>query len=271
MNEIRKNTEEEVTYLEGKFKISLGAILGYLLGLLAIGAVFSPVIVIFVISFTGMSTAGETADWRIMLPFLIIMGAIFVGYNVYKIFRLAGIKKNKLYVTNKRIYGLQHVIFSKTSYSYRLDEIDNVEMNSTFGQHILKLIFTNGASAPTTVVRYSRGGTVSSSSFFSIPYLENYQEIYDKMVELLASKKNLVDLDTDIRMSAINTESRKAEALEKMATNINGGGNNTAPRKKGEVSYIEEIKQLKELLDSGAISKEEYEQEKKEILNNNHK
>ena len=35
--------------------------------------------------------------------------------------------------------------------------------------------------------------------------------------------------------------------------------------------YIEELKKLKELYDQGIITKEEFEQEKKEILNNNHK
>ena len=70
-------------------------------------------------------------------------------------------------------------------------------------------------------------------------------------------------------MSKIDVENRKADALENVAKSI--GGEKIDSSSKGSASYIDELRELKKLCDEGVITQEEFEREKKEILDNNHK
>ena len=81
---------------------------------------------------------------------------------------------------------------------------------------------------------------------------------------MLTTLKNDKDLMVDIEMSKIDAENKKAAAFERIATNMSGASQH---RNAGSQNYIEELKGLKELLDSGIISKEEFEEKKKNLLN----
>ncbi len=176
---------------------------------------------------------------------------------------MVGIKKSSCIVTNKRIYGVTSIFIAKKKYSYRLDEIDNVETVSSLGIHGLALNFSQG-HGPQGVVRYNRGvTTVSGAGTFKITNIANIDEVYEKLSDLLTSVKNDKDLMVDIEMSKVQAENRKATAFENMASNMGG----TTPTKtNNNPTYIEELKGLKELLDAGIISETEFEEKKKNLL-----
>lgn len=176
---------------------------------------------------------------------------------------MVGIKKSSCIVTNKRIYGVTSIFIAKKKYSYRLDEIDNVETVSSLGIHGLALNFSQG-HGPQGVVRYNRGvTTVSGAGTFKITNIANIDEVYEKLSDLLTSVKNDKDLMVDIEMSKVQAENRKATAFENMASNMGG----TTPTKtNNNPTYIEELKGLKELLDAGIISEAEFEEKKKNLL-----
>lgn len=255
MNDIRKNLEEEKEIISGTFKLSPGAMISWII-------LEIPFLVFFVLMLILLIN-----KQNFLIP-TIIFGILLLGYNIYQILKLFGIKKSRLTVTNKRVYGNFSIMLMHKKFSYRLDEIENVEMQSFLGRHTLMLQFTQGHGPRQTATAYVAGVPISSGAgVLRIANLKNYKEIYEEMNKLMNSVKNVLDLETDIKMKRINTEERKAEALERMATNNIHDTND----KKSNISYIEELKQLKELLDQGVITQEEYEQEKKEILDNNHK
>ena len=247
MNDIRKNDVAEETLVEAKFKAPaflwvIYAALLVMAGLpLLIGIVLDE---IFTLSFS--------------ITFLLVLIPMFILHIV-------SIKKSTCVVTNKRIKGVICVFIFKKTFSYRLDEIDNVEIGSVAGMHTLNLIFSqgNGPSAPVT---YGSGGMLANSSnAFKVSFVENYQEVYDKLSDLLCGVKNAKDLQVDIEMSKIDAENRKAAAFEQMASSI---GSSTVS-KTTDADYIGQLKGLKELLDAGIISQEEFEVKKKELLKNN--
>lgn len=166
-------------------------------------------------------------------------------------------------MTNKRIYGVTSIFIAKKKYSYRLDEIDNVETVSSLGIHGLVLNFSQG-HGPQGVVRYNRGvTTVSGAGTFKITNIANIDEVYEKLSDLLTSVKNDKDLMVDIEMSKVQAENRKATAFENMASNMGG---TTTTKTNNNPTYIEELKGLKELLDAGIISETEFEEKKKNLL-----
>ncbi len=261
MNEIRKNLENEEILVEGTFRISLGAILILIFGLLILVGPFIGFLLGFIFAPGGIE----------LFPFMIIFGLMSLFFIVAQILKLAAIKKNKLVITNKRIYGAYAIVLAKKDFSYRLDEIDNVEMVSSFGYHILAVQFTQG-HGPTFMPKMYVNGipTSSGDGVLRIYYLKNHEEIMKTLNDLIVSRKNLVDVQTDIEMSKLDAENRKADALENVAKSISGNEASTKS-KKSATSYIDELRELKKLCDEGIITQEEFEQEKSEILNNNHK
>ena len=266
MNDLRKNHEEETEIIRGTFKVSPGAILGWLIGFFVLCI---PIAIPLIIYFTNPNSPDAISS----LFTLFFFGPIFLIFNIFEILRIIGIHKNEFVVTNKRIYGIYHILISKKNYSYRLDEIENVEMNSTLGCHTLALQFSQGKGPSPIATTYVNGvPTNGGMNVFKVSNLKNYKDIYAKMVELLGSVKNVLDLQTDIEMSKIDVENRKADALENVAKNIAVTSTDSSKKEPNkDMSYIVELKELKKLLDEGIITQEEFDQEKKEILENNHK
>lgn len=261
MNEIRIDKEEEKDIVKAKFKIP--AIVIVPLCILVFNAVLLIVVGVHFFQeeinnyhYTGPDGSSYLAFG---ITVLIIVLPIFILWMV-------GIKKSSCVITNKRIYGVTSIFIARKKYSYRLDEIDNVETTSTLGVHGLSLNFSQGHGTQGVVVRYNRGATaLSGAGTFRITNISNIDEVYEKLSNMLTSIKTDKDLMVDIEMSKIDAEQRKAAAFESIATNISA---NSAPKPSSNQGYIEELKGLKELLDAGIISEEEFNEKKKSLLKN---
>lgn len=264
MNEIRKNTEKEIDIIKMSFKIEpVVIVLDLLMALVGIGAAIGGVLLMLYYK-----------PATVLALVIIIFGVVVFLYNILGlILKIAGQKKSEVVVSNRRIYGKYGPYLIKKTFSYRLDEIDNVELGEYLGAHTIVINFQDGKgprSSPQVQYRNSASFMVGAG-VFRIRSIQNYKEVYEKLTEMLLALKSNVDLETDIQMAKVDAENRKADAMEKMAGNMSAGIISSDNVKNGtSTSYIEEIKQLKELLDSGAITQEEFEQEKKEILDNNH-
>ena len=265
MNEIRKNKEDEIEIVQAKFTIPWIYTILTIFYILTISILF----IIFIVFDYNLENSiinhkpNTSINWRYYIFFICLYCLFFLSI-LFFIIRLASIRKCNLVVTNKRIYGTMFNILTRKKYSYRLDEIENVEETSRLGIHGLLLNFSQGYG-PQGTIRFNRDvGTMNGVGVVKISYILNINEVYEKLSELITSVKNDKDLIVDIEMSKIDTENRKAAALEKMSTNIYDNNSLTTNKKS---NYIEELKGLKELLDSGVITEQEFEQKKKELLN----
>ncbi len=246
MNEIRLNKEEEKEVVKARFKIP-----PLIIGLLVLILVHA--IVLFIV---GILLEESTSLSLGIVALIIVLPMVIIW--------IIAIKKSFCIVTNKRIYGVTSVFIIRKKYSYRLDEVDNIETVSTLGIHGLALSFSQG-HGPQGDVKYSRGTTIlNGAGTFKISFIANIDEVYAKLSDLLTSVKNDRDLMVDIEMSKIDAENRKAAAFEKMASNINS---DTSSKINNKQNYVEELKGLKELLDAGIISEEEFNDKKRNILN----
>lgn len=251
MNDIRLNKEQEKDIVMAKFKVPALHI-GFFVYCI-INAVISLIAGIISIVFNF----NTTTIFVIALTIFIFLISIFL-------LSIIGIKKSSCVITNKRIYGVTSIFIIRKKFSYRLDEIDNIETISIFGIHGLALNFSQG-HGPKGVTIYKRGiATVSGAGIFRITNIANVDEVYDKLSNLLTSIKNDKDLMVDIEMSKIDAENRKAAAFENMANNF--GTNPATKVQSNNPTYIEELKGLKQLLDSGVISEEEFNEKKKNLL-----
>ena len=242
MNEIRKNKEEEKTIATVKCKMPTLIMIFYTVCISFILIMFISAVIILSYSVSE----DDITLGSILLTFSMLFGSPFV---VMFVLRYRAIKNTYCELTNKRIKGSTVVVIRKIVYSYRLDEIDNVEIQSTVGMSSLVLHFLQNQNG---------------YRIFSIRYLENMQEVYNKLSELLTSVKSQTDLKVDIEMSKVDAENRKAAAFEFIASNMIG----TQATAQNNSDYIGKIKALKELLDCGAISQAEFDEKKAELLKN---
>lgn len=262
MNDIRINKEEEKEIVKARFKIP--PLIFVLFILFTLNALVT-LIVGIALEVISMNDSNYYGDLHSSNIFLIAFGIVLLLF-VLPIFIIwmVGIKKSACVVTDKRIYGVTNFFIVKKKYSYRLDEIENVETVSTIGIHGLALNFSQG-HGPQGVVKYDKGvATVSGAGVFKITNIANIDEIYDKLSKLLTSVKNDKDVMIDVEMSKVEAENRKAAAFESMATNV---GETNISNAKRDLNYIEELKSLKELLDAGIINEKEFESKKKQLLN----
>lgn len=259
MHDIRISKEQEEVLVRAKFKIPTIVIVLFVF--FAFGALLFLIdgIVLFqksINDYYDNSSLDGSIYFALGITFLIVILPMFIAWMV-------GIKKSSCIVTNKRIYGVTTIFIVKKKYSYRLDEIDNVETISSLGIHGLALNFSQG-HGPQDVVRYNRGvTTMSGAGTFRITNIANIDEVYEKLSGLLTSVKNDKDLMVDIEMSKVQVENRKAAAFESMASSM---GETTPTKTNNNFTYIEELKGLKELLDAGIISEAEFEEKKKDLL-----
>lgn len=251
MNDIRKNTEEEKTLITARFKVPAVITVFMIISFVNAALFFIDGIVIAATSEKDVFGGA----FMISIFFLIIAIIMVVGSNA--------IKHCRCQITNKRIKGVTTNFIGKKTYSYRLDEIDNVEVTRFFGVSALALNFTQGHGPQNQQVTYHRGvTTVSASNTFRLSYIANAEELYEKASELLTSLKNHEDVMVDIEMEKVKAANKQAEAIEKLATGSVKPSDSTPT----SGSYIEELKQLKELLDNGIITQEEFDIKKAELL-----
>lgn len=135
-----------------------------------------------------------------------VLGVAIIILTIAFIFKCKNLKQG-IYVTEKRVYGT--TVFGKRV-DIPLDSISAVSLTNLF----------SGVSV------------ASSSGRISFSFLENQDEIFKTISELIRDRQD--------------------------------AGNSTPKEEKHAAT--EEIKKLKELLDMGAITQEEYDAKKKELL-----
>lgn len=251
MNEIRKNTDEEKVLATAVIKAPTFLVVFTILSF--VFAVFF-IIIGFVIALSNDSDS-------FIGTFMATMGFLLIPIAIVMAVGTSAIKHCKCEVTNKRIKGVTTNFIIKKTYSYRFDEIDNVEITKFLGINALALNFNQG-HGPSAPVKYSRGTAgMSASNTFRVSYIANAEALYEKLSELLMSLKNHEDVMIDIEMKKVEAANKQAEAIAIMAS---GAGSQKSNNNSG--SYIEELKQLKELLDAGVITQEEFDAKKAELL-----
>lgn len=102
-----------------------------------------------------------------------------------------------------------------------------------------------------------------SAGMFRISFVADIKTVYEKLSELIAKIKNERDVLIDVEMSKVEVETKKAQILEEMVKGIISKQGLSTTEQQG---YLSELRLLKELLDSGAITQEEYEKKKNELL-----
>jgi len=247
MNKIRKSTEQEEDIITMKFKFEKARFVIESLKVVVCAIILALAILLLL----------KVENAFPLAIALILIGSFVTVTSILNIvFKIAGCKKSEITVSNKRIYGKYGPYLLKKTISYRLDDINNVEIKDVLGAKTLVINFQDGKGPKSSnqVTYGSSTQTMSGQGVLRIECVENFQEVYNKLNEIILSIKNNVDLETDIEMA-------KVEAIEKIAKA------NTS----SDMSYIEEIEKLNSLYERGIITKEEFEQEKKEILECNHK
>lgn len=240
MNEIRKNEEKEIVLAEAKCKMPKIIIVLCMVGLIAF--------FIFLVVMLNLIFSNYAYDRLIIfVPFIIA----FIGLLSYFIFCITAISKTGVYLTNKRIYGTAFYKLTKKNYSYRLDTINSVELGQSFGNNTIIIDFLHGND-------HSSGNDCT----FVIKYLSNFETFYEKLNEMILSIKNDKDLQTDLQVNKIDVENKKAIAMEKIAEKYNSD----VTKKSSSEDYITQLRRLKELLDCGIISQEEFDEKKKKLL-----
>ncbi len=249
MNEIRKNTDEEVVVAKGILRLpKLLLISGIFLMLVACACIAIGVL-------TSNLLYGDGTMFTVMGVMALIFSLAMVVYPAI------ALRKCSCTITNKRIYGETILFLTKKNYSYRLDAIDNVELQNTMGMRVLMINFDQGkttANAKTT-------GKGATNNTFRIGYLHNATEMLEKLNEQMTNIKNDKDVMIDIEMKKVEVEEMKANAFMNMATNQFSKETNAS----NSSSYIDELRNLKQLLDEGIISQEEFDVKKSKLLDSN--
>lgn len=236
MNEIRKNTQAENTIATGNCRIPVVYILSYLLF----------IILSLIVAIIGFS-AGDAATIVGWL-FLIIMIVLCLAFVIH----IFVIKASHVILTNKRIHGVRWELISRKDFSYRLDQIDSVDLHTSIW------------GIRTLSVKFNQGYQNSVPIRFSLRYIVG-TDFYESLNRALSSVKNERDLKTDIEMKKIEVESRKADILEDVLASKTVAPAVVPQTKK---TYIDELRDLKKLHDDQIITDEEFNKRKEEILAN---
>lgn len=257
--DIRKNTDERdagKTLVEGVFGPT---------PLHWVALTFSIILVIIPVVFIAIFIASVFEDgitgpeMGFVLPIWILILLVFCIPLVMSILSIVRVKRGTLKVQERLISGRCVISLGWRTFSYRLDQIDGVEIRRFLGaDEIVFNISAGHLNAPTPSL-----GSGFSRSFGAgvgtIPFLKNAKEVYDVISDLLLDKRTDKDVAVDIEMRKVSAQNRQADAVERIA-------DNTVVAAGGSVSYIEELKGLKELLDSGVITQEEFDAKKAAIL-----
>ena len=255
MNEIRKNNDNEIKKIQIYFKVPF--IAKFLVLLLII--FFGFIIFFGVIVYPDAKNNNDIDGQNVCLAFMII-GFLGLLATIMTMVLIKNIENSNCVITNKRIYGTLKR-FEKKDFSYRLDEIENIETVKGIFKNIVIINFLQGYE-PKGTIKYSNGlNTIQGGHILKFNFVKNIKEVYIVLSELLTAIKNNRDLLVDIEMSKVEVESKKVKAFENIAENLT-----VSSDAKSNISYLQELRDLKELMDAGIISKEEFDKKKKDIL-----
>ena len=256
MNEIRKNNEVEETLLKLSFEMpKITKIIWIIVICLStIPFISSFILSLEISSFIGGFHFDPSNIFMLIIPLILLI--IFLRI-------LKSVPKWTFEITNKNI-KIQTGVFGTRLKAYRLDTIDDVEISEFLGVSRLKLLFTKGKKNQTVVVV---GGANNSAITGVMPvyisWITDVQKAYDKLIELIGSIKNEVDLEVDIEMKKIEAENKKAEAFSKIADGLT---RKSAQDKEDSGDYISQMERLYKLKEQGVITEEEFDAKKKELL-----
>ena len=277
MNDIRLNKEVEQKIVEARFGvpkllktafISLVGILLFISLIVIISFVkiqvddynfYSQYDRLDVVPLSSYVMSGILQGFLLSIYIYIVVILFVVIYFLIK----SKINKCKCIITNKMIKGVNVGILGDKRYSYRLDQIENVEIQNSLGVKSLILQFSQGQINSNPVTRYGAGQrSLSGTNVFMITNLINAEELYKKLTELLTKLKNDKDVAIDIEVKKIETEEKKAEAFFKIAEELADKQETT----NDDNDYIAQIERLYKLKEQGIITEEEFNEKKAKLL-----
>lgn len=201
-----------------------------------------------------------TGSYAALLVVYLIFLIIFI---IAFVLNLKAIKKSKCVITNKRIYGTKAVFVARKDFSYRLDMIDNVEVLNRLGVNTLVINFSQGNGNQTAVRLGNVNANMQGANVFIMRYIEKSDEFFDAVSNVLMSIKNDKDVKVDIEVKKIEAQAKQADAFAKIAENISTKQPNHTETKD---DYISQLQRLKQLLDAGVITQQEFDEKKKALL-----
>lgn len=249
MNEIRKNTESEKILATANCKMP---------------KLYIALYIVFIVIHSLMMIVGLVLLVKIGSAEAFVFGLLLLTLTVLCfILHISALKKSKCIVTNKRIYGTKVAFIARKNFSYRLDMIDNVEVSNSLGVNRLVVSFSQGNGKQIVVQPGIINKSMYDDNTFSMGCIEKIDEFYNAVTQVLMSVKNDRDTDVDIEVKKIEAQEKQAAAFSKIAENMSG-----KPTNQSEVKddYISQLHRLKQLLDNGVITQQEFEIKKKELL-----
>lgn len=154
-----------------------------------------------------------------------------------------GVIFNECVVTNKVIRGRKFILFGYKKFSYRLDSISDISSINVLGLNSIKITFNQGYL------------NVGKNKPFIISYISQYNYVIEKLNKVLENVKN--DKDVQVSLSL-----KQTEALNNIASSID----NQKKEISKNVNALDSIRELKNMVDEGLITQEEYEKKKKDLL-----
>lgn len=173
-------------------------------------------------------TLSYSAEWELLC---FVIAIIFLVLLLF--FNKSYLKNDKycsIELNDKGVKGVRKSIFSKRDLNLPIEQIDSIMVSHSFWDTLF--------GGDTLVIR-------SASGLIKFPWVRNAKEFTDATLEKI----------DDFKQSA------QEENKKLVASAIDHFGNNT-----GTQSNAQKIKDLKELLEIGAISQEEFDVKRKELL-----
>ncbi len=253
MNEIRINTENEKILASAKCKMPKLLLAAYIIAI-SVTSIMSLLYLIGEILYVNSDEYYTDYDGSgSFIAFLIVSLFLLIMFIVFFVLSLKAIKKSKCIITNKRIYGTKAAFITRRDFSYRLDMIDNVEVQDRLGVNMLIITFSQG----------NVNQTNAQPNLFIMNYIEKSDAFFNAVSKILMSVKNDKDVKADIEVKKIEVQARQADAFMRIADNISNKQTNQPERKD---DYISQLQRLKQLLDSGVITQQEFNEKKEQLL-----
>ncbi len=248
MNQIRKNEEKEHVVLRVECEIptfhKIFFISAYILGgfLIVLGIIL---------------LSESDGDGGVLLLFLgvAIILPVVISHGIFA----HCVNCTNVTITNKTIKGtvvnrIRPTI--KCHYNRRLDMIDDVQYEKTLlGIKRLNFTFSQGVDKEI--------GANNMSKTLSIMYVKDAESVYQKISQLIVKVKNDKEVKADIATQQIDAQLIQAKAFETLAEHVTKKDETTSVNKADDVNRL---KQLKELYDEGIISKEDFQEMIKKVM-----
>lgn len=253
MNEIRRNAESEKILASAKCKMPKLLLAAYIIAI-SVTSIMSLLYLIGEILYVNSDEYYTDYDGSgSFIVFLIVSLFLLIMFIVFFVLSLKAIKKSKCIITNKRIYGTKAAFITRRDFSYRLDMIDNVEVQNRLGVNMLVITFS----------QRNVNLTNAQPNLFIMNYIEKSDEFFNAASNVLMSVKNDKDVKADIEIKKIEAQARQADAFMRIADNISNKQTNQPERKD---DYISQLQRLKQLLDSGVITQQDFNEKKEQLL-----